>query len=138
MLTSLVLITSSAAFVGFIGWYFGDILLSFYSTDLQVIEVGKIRLFYVVLFLFLNGVMDAFLSSLRGMGISTTPTILMLIGIVGVRIFWIFVIFPLSPSLEMIYLCFPVSWIVTSIIECICWIYFYANKIRIYKIKGAV
>lgn len=132
MLTSLVLIVSSAFLVGFTGWYFGDILLSFYSNDSFVIEIGKIRLFYVVLFLFLNGVLDAFLSSMRGMGISTTPTILMLIGIVGVRMIWIFMIFPLNPTIEMIYLCFPVSWIITSIIECLCWIYVHNNFIKKY------
>ncbi len=130
MLTSLVLIVSSSALVGFTGWFFGDIFLSFYSNDSFVIEIGKIRLFYVVLFLFLNGVMDAFLSSMRGMGISTNPTVLMLIGIVGVRMFWIFMIFPLNPTIEMIYLCFPVSWIITSIIECLCWIYVHNNFIK--------
>ncbi len=130
MLTSLVLIMSSSFLVGFIGWYFGDFFLSFYSTDPVVIEVGKIRLFYVVLFLFLNGLMDAFLSSMRGMGISTTPTILMLIGIVGVRLTWIFFVFPLNPTIETLYLCFPVSWIITSIVECLYWIFIHHKVIR--------
>ncbi len=132
MLVSLVLIVCSSFLVGFTGWFFGDTLLSFYSDDPLVIEVGKIRLFYVVLFLFLNGLMDAFLSSMRGMGISTTPTVLMLIGIVGVRLLWLWYAFPTNPTIEMIYLCFPISWIITSIIECICWIYMYNKSIKKY------
>ena len=118
---TLVLTTVSAFALGFLVWLFGRPLLSLYTNEAAVVEVGMIRLTYVALWLALNGVLDVFVSSLRGMGYSTLPTIIMLIGICGVRLVWIWTIFPMFNSLPWIYLCFPVSWIITSIIQGALW-----------------
>jgi Na+-driven multidrug efflux pump len=59
------------------------------------------------------------------MGVSTLPTILMVVGICGVRLLWIYTMFPIHHTLESIYLCFPISWAVTSIVEFILWIIVY-------------
>ena len=93
-----------------------------YTTDPQVIEVGMIRMTWVGLLLVLNGVLDVYVCSMRGMGYSTLPTALMIIGICGVRLAWLFFVFPHFRSLETIYLCFPISWTVTSVIQGILWI----------------
>ncbi len=118
---SMVLTVASAAIVGFLAWLFGDFFLGFYTTDPAVVEAGMLRLFWVAMFLFLNGVLDVFVDSVRGMGYSTVPTILMIAGICGVRLTWLWTIFPAHRSLEVIYMCFPLSWTVTSIILGIYW-----------------
>ena len=81
-----------------------------------------VRLFWVALPLVLNGVLDVFVCSMRGMGYSTMPTILMILGICGVRLTWLWTVFPAHRTLEVIYMCFPLSWTVTSIILGILWI----------------
>ncbi len=118
---SMILTVVSAASVGFLAWFFGEFFLSFYTTDPEVIEVGMIRLFWVAMFLFLNGVLDVFVDSVRGMGYSTVPTILMIAGICGVRLTWLWTVFPTHRSLEVIYMCFPLSWTITSTILGIYW-----------------
>jgi len=70
----------------------------------------------------LNGILDIFVSSMRGMGHSTLPTLLMIVGICGVRLLWIGVVFPIYPTLSTIYLCFPISWIITGIIQALFWL----------------
>lgn len=102
---------------------FGSQLLSIYSSDPLVIEYGKYRLFYVCLFYVFNGFLDVIVGSLRGMGHSTFPTVLTVIGICGIRLFWLWIIFPANPTLENIYLSFPISWVVTTIFQAIYWIY---------------
>lgn len=102
---------------------FGNTVLGFYTNDPSVIQVGIIRLRYVALFLALNGILDVFVASMRGMGYSTLPTGVMLMGICGVRLIWIWTMFPIFNSLECIYLCYPLSWTVTSIVQCIMWMY---------------
>ncbi len=126
ILNATLLLTAFSGFlVGFIVWIFGDFFLSLYANEPQVIDVGMIRLTYVALLLFLNGILDVYVSSMRGMGSSTLPTVIMLVGICGVRLVWIWTVFAAIPTLEIIYLCFPISWIVTAIIQGGLWLHTY-------------
>ena len=118
--TMMLTVVSSLALSLFV-WSFGEFFLSFYTNDSLVIEVGMKRLTYIVLPLVFNGVLDVILSSLRGMGYSSLPTLLMIIGICGVRLLWLWIALPYNPTLEMIYYCFPISWVITSIILYIIW-----------------
>ena len=107
--------------IGFGIYSFGEFFLGFYTNESAVVSIGMIRLTYVALLLVLNGILDVFVSSLRGMGHSTLPTLIMIIGICGVRLLWIATIFNQYQTLESIYMCFPISWIITGIIEAIFW-----------------
>lgn len=127
---TLVLVIVSGFLVGFVAWYFGDFFLSLYTNEAAVVEVGKIRLLYVALFLFLNGILDCFVCSMRGMGYSTLPTILMLISICGVRLLWIYTVFASHRTLEAIYFCYPLSWVICSIIQCILWFYLHKQFLK--------
>ena len=120
--TTMLLTIISAASIGFIVWYFGEFFLSLYTSEAAVIEAGMIRLFWVSLFLVLNGILDVFVASMRGMGYSTLPTIVMIAGICGVRLTWLWTVFPIYRSLKVIYMCFPLSWTITSIILGFIWI----------------
>ena len=103
-------------------WLFGDFFLGFYTSDAAVIEAGMIRMSWVGLYLFINGILDVFVASMRGMGYSALPTIVMIGGICGVRLTWLWTIFPIYRELSVIYMCFPISWTVTSIVQCFFWI----------------
>ena len=106
-------------------WRFGDFFLSFYTNDPGVIKVGMIRMWYVVFWLFINAVLDVPAASMRGMGYSTTPTVVMLIGVVGVRLLYISTIFHAIHTLPTLYLCFPISWIITTIPLMLIWLHYY-------------
>ena len=116
MTTSMAMAVVSAVGLGFVMWFFGDFFLGFYTAEAVVIETGKIRLLFVALPMALNGILDVFVASLRGMGYSTLPTIMMIVGICGVRLLWIWTVFPMFGTLESVYACFPISWTVSSII----------------------
>ena len=107
--------------IGLMIWIFGEFFLGFYTNETAVIDVGMIRLTYVSLPLVLNGILDVFVCSLRGMGHSSVPTIIMIAGICGVRLLWIAIVFNQFHTLESIFLCYPVSWIVTGLVEAIMW-----------------
>ncbi len=124
------LTVGSALGIGLLVWGLGNSLLGFYTTEASVISVGMVRLTFVCLPLFLNGVLDVFVCSMRGMGYSLLPTIAQIIGICGTRLLWIFLVFPMFRSLEIIYLCYPISWTVTSIIQGIFWIRCHRKMLR--------
>lgn len=126
MLLSIV----GASALGFAVWYFGDFFLSLYTSEAAVMEAGMIRLLWVSMPLVLNGILDVFVCSLRGMGYSTMPTVLTIVGICGVRLTWLLTVFPLHRSLEVIYMCFPLSWTITSIILGILWLRCYRKLLR--------
>ena len=130
MLVTLVLDSLSALLMGFLAWYFGPLLLSFDTDEQAVIDIGMIRLFYIALFLILNGILDVFVNSMRGMGYSTLPTILMILGICGTRLLWIAKVFPMYQTLESIYICYPVSWTITLLIQLVLWIIYHHKKIK--------
>ena len=109
--------------------FFGPELLKIYTKDTDVIRCGMEILSYTTVPYFLCGIMDLFPGALRGMGHSGVPMILSVIGTVGTRIVWIFGIFPHHRSLAILFISYPVSWILTIIMQVICF-YFVRRKVH--------
>lgn len=130
MWTTMLLCSLSAIMMSSFVYFLGPQLLSFYTDQAEVIRIGMIRTTYVAAFLVLNGILDVFINSMRGMGYSNMPTLLMLVGICGVRLLWIAFYFPMNQSLESIYYCYPLSWAITSIAEWFLWMYSHRQVCR--------
>lgn len=93
---------------------FGRQLLSFYITDSpQAIEYGLFRFYSVASLYFLFGMMDVFTGAIRGMGASVVPMVICLLGACGFRIAWIALVFPRWSTPQGLFLCYPLSWILT-------------------------
>ena len=116
----LILSTTIALILGGGAYLFGPELLKIYTDDPQVISCGMEILLYTTVTYFLCGWMDLFPGSLRGMGKSIVPMILSVIGTVGTRIVWIFGIFPRFRSLKILFISYPVSWILTILMQAVC------------------
>ena len=102
------------------GAYFGGSpILSIYTEDPEVIKAGLEILSITPVPYFLCGIMDLFPRALRGMGSSTVPMSLSVIGTVGTRILWILGIFPSHRSLYILFISYPGSWIITIIMQVI-------------------
>ena len=100
--------------MGVLGYTFGPQLLSIYITDsAEAISYGMLRLSFVCLPYFLCRLMDVSTGALRGLGASTVPMVICLLGACGLRILWITAVFPLWPTPQGLFLCYPISWIVT-------------------------
>ena len=108
---------------------FSSPLLSLFTTDPEIIALGQIRLLYVVLPLFLNGIMDVLANSMRGMGSSVVPMIASLAGICGLRLLHVFTIFQRIHTLPCLYLCYPISWAVTSAVLFFLWRSYFNQKL---------
>ena len=84
---------------------------------------------YTTMTYFLCGLMDLFPGALRGMGYSTVPMILSIIGTVGMRILWIYGLFPIHQSLGFLFISYPASWIATIVMQVICF-WFVRRKVH--------
>ena len=109
--------------LGLAAYLGGDVLLAIYTTEPAVVSIGKIRLLYLCVPYLFCGIMDVFAGQLRGMGASLMPTIVTIIGVCGLRILWIYTVFAASPTLETLYLSYPVSWTVTALAHFVSYIF---------------
>ncbi len=101
-------------------YFFGENILNIYTESQEVIQCGMEVLLYTTVTYFLCGLMDLFPGAMRGMGYSVIPMILSVIGTVGVRIFWIYCVFPTYHSLSTLFISYPLSWLITVIMQIIC------------------
>ncbi len=121
-----VISCASAAVTGLVlgglAYLFGAPLLSIYDPRSEIIEPGLIRMELVCGFYFTCGLMDCIVGNIRGMGYAVAPTIVSLLGACGLRILWIATFFQL-PELHnefMLFLSYPVSWVITFLVHLIC------------------
>lgn len=101
-------------------YFFGSELLKIYTSDADVIRCGVEVLAFTTVPYFCCGIMDLLPGALRGMGYSGAPMILSIIGTVGTRIVWIFGLFPAHRSLSFLFISYPVSWILTILMQAVC------------------
>lgn len=108
--------------MGMIFLALGNQLLGLYNTDPEVIRFGLIRMSIICPTYFLCGMMDTMVGQMRGMGYSIVPMIVSLTGACLLRIVWIYTIFAANPTLDVLYISYPVSWLVTFLIHMGCYI----------------
>lgn len=133
LLNCIVLSVGVSLILGGGAYIFGMDLLKIYTSDSNVIQCGMEILLYTTLTYFMCGMMDLFPGALRGMGHSTVPMILSVVGTVGTRIVWIFWIFPVHRSLDVLFVSYPASWGITIILQAIC---FWLVRKKMYKKMG--
>lgn len=115
--------------LGFVVTDFGPQLINIYTPgDPEVIEYGMKYLMVFRYFTFLGGINGVSTSALRGLGKSFVPMLVSIAGICGLRILWIYTIFAKIQTLDILYVSYPVSWIITSVT---CTIMFYILAIRL-------
>ena len=109
--------------LGVLAYVFGNQVSNIYTDDPNVIKCSVEILALTTVPYFLCGFMDPFPGVLRGMGRSTVPMILCLLGTVGVRILWIYCFFPHNRTLGYLFVSYPVSWIATIVMQLIYYIF---------------
>lgn len=129
LINCLILSVVISGVLGCGSYAFGTEILKVYTEDPKVIQCGLEILSMTTVTYFLCGIMDLFPGALRGMGRSGVPMILSIIGTVGTRIVWIFMLFPQHRSLEFLFISYPASWLLTIVMQVICF-YFVRKQVH--------
>ncbi|MBQ7593629.1 MAG: MATE family efflux transporter [Synergistaceae bacterium] len=90
-------------------------LLSIYTTNSEVLSYADIRMIHVVAFLWMTNIYEIAGGCLRGMGYSTLPSVMVLLGCCVLRIIWVYTVFAGYHDFIMLMNVYPVSWAITSI-----------------------
>ena len=108
---------------------FKDQFLGFYTNNQEAINYGVQRIVIICTTYYLCGIMDVFVGGMRGLGYSVVPMIVSIMGACVFRIVWIHTIFAANHTLFILYISYPISWLLTSLIHFISYIIVY-RKIK--------
>lgn len=117
---------------------FAGTLLGIYTDSPEAIAAGTLRLFWVCCPYFLCGIMDSLTGGLRGLGNSTLPMIVSLLGACATRLIWIATYFQIHHTQNVLFFSYPGSWFLTLTVHSICltiiykkWVQKKSSEIRI-------
>lgn len=108
--------------------FVGKQLLAIFNHDPQVIELGYTRLLLVFTAYIFSMMYELMSSYLRGFGISLVPALLTILGVCGVRIAWVYGVFPSSRTFRTLMMAYPISLSVTAVLIFIALIVYRPSK----------
>lgn len=133
-LTALGLCNIVSIILSLIVFAFGGSLLKIFVSDAVVIALGLTRMKYTLLFKPVQAVMDIMSGCLQGYGYTLVPAIVSAFSVCGVRLLWIFTVFPHNRSLETLMMIYPITQGLAAISHTVC----YLLLVRKIKQKGKI
>jgi len=105
---------------------FRNSLAGIFTQDNAVIRIAAFRIAILATFEVLNMMIEVISGALRGWGHSFLPAFLCLFFVCGVRMVWLFVIFPMDRTYEWLMSVYPASWILA--VASLTGAYFYVKR----------
>lgn len=110
MYTGMLLAMCAAALTITPGLIFRESLIKVFNANPDVVSIGAKAMLYIMPFYTVFGLTEVMSGTLRGVGKSAVSATLAAIGILGVRIFWLYVIVPIWPTVDVLFFVHPISW----------------------------
>lgn len=92
----------------------GEVLLTVFSSDPAVIEIGFRAMRHLVPFYFTWVFIEILSGALRGSGNAFAPMVITMLGICVLRVIWVYTAIPLNPCIEMVCYSYGLTWSVTG------------------------
>lgn len=111
----------------------GPTLLAIYIPgSTEAIGYGMLRLNCMCYPFIFAGLMDLSTGALRGMGASTSPMIISVLGICGLRILWVYTVFqiPAYHTPQWLFFSYGLSWAITFLIQFVLLLALFRRRIR--------
>lgn len=124
---SIGLVIGLAAILSVIGVIFAEELIGVFNKDPAVIKYGADCLYILSTSYWVYGVSEIFGGFIRGAGKAVPPMIISMLSMCGLRMVWIFTALEIWPNINIIYLSYPISWVVTCILTAL---YYFFGKWR--------
>jgi Na+-driven multidrug efflux pump len=132
----LIFVSITGLVLGNLVYVFGRPLASIYAPgEPEVVEQALVRMAFICCPYLLGGIMDTLVGVLRGLGYSVVPMVVSLLGACVLRLIWVATVFPIYRTPATLYLSYPITWAVTSLVHVI---FLLAIRKRAYaKVAGA-
>ena len=106
----LIMGTAAPSLMGLLCCLWAVPLLHVFNDDPEVIQWGAQRMYTVLSGYAILGMMDTLCGAIRGMGRTLLVTVIMLVGVCGLRVVWTQFVFPFRPTISFLFLSYPISW----------------------------
>ena len=128
--TCLGMTFATCAGIGLVFCLFASQLLSLFTTDPAVLEIG-VRITYMMAPFYVCYVCIEILSGvIRGCGNSLVPMLLTCMGVCVLRVAWALILVPMFKNFDWVVISYPTSWTITSLM-----FIFYYRKVNWMKIR---
>ena len=117
----LLLVTGVGLALGIGSYLLGSQLLGIYSSEADVIAFGLRRMSVVCILECFGGMMGVMVGVLRGMGYSFIPMAITIGFVCGFRVIWLFTVFAQWPTLEVLYMSYPITWGLAAFFDGVCY-----------------
>ena len=101
---------------------FSDFCIGIFNSKPEVIEAGRNLMLILIWSYLLYLISDLVLSCTRGFGKSLSVTIINVVALLAPRLIWIWFFFPFHKTIEYLYWCYPISYVISSIAQIIYYI----------------
>ena len=100
--------------VGLSAYFLSDPIISIFIKDNPIaFDFARERMSVTFPLYFLAGIMGVLPGAIRGLGSSLPPSLITIFGTCGIRIIWVYTVFKQYPSLNVLYLVHPITWVLT-------------------------
>ena len=111
----LLMAFSTAVIMSVVVLLFGGWIMRLFTQEDPVIEFGLRMIRTVSPFYFTYVCIEVLAGAARGAGDALAPMIMTCVGVCLLRVVWIWVVVPVSHSIEMVVVSYPLAWGLTSI-----------------------
>ena len=91
---------------------FAEPLSGLFTTDAEVVRLSAQRFYIVLTFYGIHSFNEILSGMLRALGHSVVPAVINVLFICGVRLLWLFLVFPHNPDFGFLMYCYPISWVI--------------------------
>lgn len=90
-------------------------LLAMFTDDAASLAVGQQMMWFLIPFAWLLAFMDVLGGAIRGAGQATAVTVITALSICVFRVVWLLVMLHFINDLRIVFLCYPISWVLNAI-----------------------
>ena len=119
VVTSISTCLISISALALLATLFPNFFMGLFTKSEAVMQAGYAKLMIVCWGYLIYASSECVTGALRGMRESTIPTLLNVLGICAPRLLWVIFLFPMNRTVAFLYLCYPVSWIISAVAQVI-------------------
>lgn len=120
---SLIIQISFSLLLGVVLIISGRALCSIFTKTEEVLNLCMVRITTLSIFYFILGILNVILEGIRGIGYSFTSTLISILANIVLRFIYLLFVYPfitiegnLTHNLRMLYILFPASWTISSVV----------------------
>lgn len=119
--TGILLVSVTGVALGTVVLLLGQTLCGFYTTDLPVIEWAMLRIRIMALSYWTGCIGNICVAGMRATGNSLIPMMMSILTICIFRIIWVFTAFAMFRTATVLYLSYPISYILSTVTHLTCY-----------------